>query len=160
MSKLKSFLDQIKKPFRCASTRVCSTATQVKTHIGDNKDEWRESTLRHVSKGRKATETFAREGLKKTTEQAKAIYVSAKYSKTKLKQLENNIENQGAAYRELQRDRTLLDTLFLGVSPWRRFFPVQQRFQMRLKRLLQPHIRRWRPMSGSLTMLGLWMTLR
>jgi hypothetical protein len=110
MSKLKSFLDRVRE----ASERALSAASQVKSHVEANKDEWRESALRRAHEGRKVSETFAREGLRKTAEQAKSLYVSARYSKARLKELENSVENQGAAYRELQRDRRVVDTLFLG----------------------------------------------
>src|SRR5690625_3924810 len=97
MSKLKSLWNQIKDTSAQASEQVQAAAGKLKAHVDENQDTWRDSALRLADQGKKASETFVREATKKTAEQARSLYVSARYSRKRLKELENSVENQGAA---------------------------------------------------------------
>lgn len=89
---------------------VFESGAKVIKHIGKNQVEWKEKA---EGAARQATEV-AEGALRSGIDQAKSTYVEIVYSKKDLDDLQHNVENQGARYRELLRDRRLTDSLLIG----------------------------------------------
>lgn len=94
--------------------RLASGSARISNYVDENKADWGETASRSVEQGGEAVTEFARGVGSKAREQSKSLYLSVKYSKDRLQKLEKDIENQGAAYREVLRSRRLSDTIFVG----------------------------------------------
>lgn len=114
MNRLKRLWDQTKMTSRQAAEKAADSASQIKSRIDNNKDQWLEKASDYGQQAKHAATEYLRESSKKTQEQAKGLYINTVYSKGKLKDLEHRVESQGAMYRELLRNRTYADTIFVG----------------------------------------------
>lgn len=120
--KVKSYVDANKDDWiekgsksRDRSKEVASEAAQrIKGYVEENKDSWKEDAANYTKQAKETASGFIEEGSRKTQEQAKGLYVQARYSQAKLKDLEQRVESQGAMYRELLRNKPAMDALFLG----------------------------------------------
>lgn len=114
MNKLKSLFDKAASLASSTTDKAEILAEKTKSNLQQNKDELLNSTSKYGKQVISVAGEFLYEGRASAFEQVKGLYVSTFYSQTKLNDLQNRVENQGAMYRELLRSKTAIDALMLG----------------------------------------------
>jgi len=93
-----------------ATGHVSETGRKTKEFWDNNKD----SIQAQGNEVFKAGKEFVFSTLDAATNNAKGFFRNMKYSDMNLKVLETRIENQGGYYRELNRNKTTVDSIFIG----------------------------------------------
>jgi len=114
MSKSKNLFLQIKEKSEQVKNKIIESSESLKSIIAENKDGWVKSASESVRHTSEITKDYVIAGAKSTYNTAKGIYSNIRYSPKKLKELQDNVENQGGFYRELTRNKRTLDTIFVG----------------------------------------------
>lgn len=114
MSKWEKLWEKTKRTSATAASKAVDSTAKFIDHADKNKDSWLEKSSEYGKQLREFTTEFLEEGGSKGKEQLKGFYVQARYSKGKLKELEHRVESQGAMYRELLRNKSVMDSVFLG----------------------------------------------
>lgn len=114
MSKWKNAWAKAKDASDSLVSTATSSASKAKGYIEKNKDGWIESGTKYSKKAKVVATGFYEEGSQKLKEQVSGGYAHIRYSKANLKEIENDIEAQGAYYREIIQKRRVLDTAFIG----------------------------------------------
>lgn len=96
-------------------------ADKFKAYVKQESPSWRKQagdSVGHAKelaeRAKDTAEVIAKSTTKGVADGAKGIYVDMTYSKERLARLQEDVENQGARYRELQRGRSTLDIVTLG----------------------------------------------
>jgi hypothetical protein len=93
---------------------VLESGDKIKDYVDENRGDWQETAEEAARQATDATTEAVRGGSDRIVRQAKSMYVDLAYSEQKVERLQDDVENQGARYRELFRDRRLTDTIFVG----------------------------------------------
>jgi hypothetical protein len=110
MSNLNKLLSKGLKLVAQATEQATDASKAAKEYWDENKDELQAQGKEAFKAGQEyVTSTY--ESASKATA---SIYQDIKYSDTDLKKLQQNIENQGGYYRELNRRNTTVDSIMLG----------------------------------------------
>ncbi|MFK5984813.1 MAG: hypothetical protein QM479_05255 [Pseudomonadota bacterium] len=109
------------KKFKGLISKGLKLAEQAAEHATDAskaaKEYWNENKDDLQAQGKEALKTgqeYVSSTYESASEAANSMYHDIKYSDSDLKKLQQNIENQGGYYRELNRRSTTVDSIVLG----------------------------------------------
>ena len=110
MKKLKGLISKGQKLAEQAAELAADASKTAKDYWDENKDELQ-------AQGKEALKTgqeYVSSTYESASEAANSMYRDIKYSDSDLIKLQQNIENQGGYYRELNRRSTTVDSIILG----------------------------------------------
>ena len=114
MSTIERLLNRSKAKANQLKEFVVDSGSKVKDYVDRNRGDWQETAEDTARQATDAATEAVRGGSDQIIRQAKSMYVDIAYSEQKVEKLQHDVENQGARYRELLRDRRLTDSIFVG----------------------------------------------
>ncbi len=114
MSTISRLLSESKTKAKQLRDFVFESGDKIKGYVDENRGDWQETAEDTARQAADAASEAVRGGSDQIIRQAKSMYVDIVYSEQKVEKLQHDVENQGARYRELLRDRRLTDIIFVG----------------------------------------------